>query len=261
MTDTRVTLVAYTMFMQDVVAKVSGYIPQDEYIGLVELEDSLDFFKEIPEETHDRLEELYAKLPKSIDELAEFAGRNCYQAWNRPNPKTASNEGYLQNILNQEHYSVLEHGSATFVLNKVSTGFLGRLTRHRHLSFSVLSNRFVNRVGAELAPAPGLYPDGTKGEEAGLAEAVLVHALEAYEEIVERLTDRGYTRKQAREAARAVLPQGIETSIVVTGNMRAWRDVLKKRNTPYADAEDQEIAKLILLELKKIAPNSFQDMG
>src|SRR5690606_11765045 len=32
------------------------------------------------------------------DELAEVAGRLCYQSWDRPNPKTATNEGYLANI-------------------------------------------------------------------------------------------------------------------------------------------------------------------
>ena len=31
--------------------------------------------------------------------LAEFAGRACYQSWTKPNPKTASNAGYLDHIL------------------------------------------------------------------------------------------------------------------------------------------------------------------
>jgi hypothetical protein len=28
----------------------------------------------------------------SADQLAEFAGRNCYQSWDRPNPSTSKNQ-------------------------------------------------------------------------------------------------------------------------------------------------------------------------
>ena len=31
--------------------------------------------------------------------LLEFAGRACYQSWSKPNPKTATNAGYLQHII------------------------------------------------------------------------------------------------------------------------------------------------------------------
>ena len=46
--------------------------------------------------------------------LAEFAGRACYQAWDKTNPATASNAGYLHHILEVGHLSVLEHGSVPF---------------------------------------------------------------------------------------------------------------------------------------------------
>jgi thymidylate synthase (FAD) len=48
--------------------------------------------------------------------LAEFAGRACYQSWNKPIPATATNAGYLDHILQVGHLSVLEHSSATFYL-------------------------------------------------------------------------------------------------------------------------------------------------
>ena len=35
--------------------------------------------------------------------LAEFAGRACYQSWDKPNPATATNEGYLRHILEVGH--------------------------------------------------------------------------------------------------------------------------------------------------------------
>ena len=47
--------------------------------------------------------------------LAEFAGRACYQSWDKPNPATATNQGYLRHILEVGHLSVLEHGTVTHV--------------------------------------------------------------------------------------------------------------------------------------------------
>jgi thymidylate synthase (FAD) len=82
---------------------------------------------------------------------------------------------------------------------------------------------------------------------------------EIYKEMVELLISNGSTRKQAREAARYYLASGMETKIVVTGNHRAWRDMLHKRYSVHADAEIQELSGLLLEELRKIAPAVYQD--
>ena len=46
--------------------------------------------------------------------LAEFAGRACYQSWDKPKPATATNATFLRHLLEVGHLSVLEHASATF---------------------------------------------------------------------------------------------------------------------------------------------------
>jgi len=71
--------------------------------------------------------------------LVEFAGRACYQSFHKPNPKTASNEGYLAHILETGHGSVLEHASVSIYITGVSRSFTHELIRHRHFSFSELS--------------------------------------------------------------------------------------------------------------------------
>jgi len=53
---------------------------------------------------------------QASDELAEFAGRNCYQSFDRPNPATATNRSYLGNIIEQGHEFVFEHASASFYI-------------------------------------------------------------------------------------------------------------------------------------------------
>ncbi|MCW2777278.1 MAG: thyX, partial [Frankiales bacterium] len=75
--------------------------------------------------------------------LAEFAGRACYQSWSKPNPSTATNAGYLRHILEVGHLSVLEHGSVTFYLSGISRSLTHELIRHRHFSYSQLSQRYV----------------------------------------------------------------------------------------------------------------------
>lgn len=190
------------------------------------------------------------------DALAEAAGRICYKSFSRPNPATASNDAYLANILAQGHFSVLEHASVTFLVQGVSRALLAELTRHRHLSFSVVSQRYVDYSQTEPVIPPALV--GTPGEERLRGDYRA--AVRAYNALVGHLTAEGHTRKQAREAARAVLPNAAPVDMVVTGNLRAWRDVLGKRHSKHADAEIQRFAHKVLIHLREAAPNSFQDI-
>jgi thymidylate synthase (FAD) len=198
------------------------------------------------------------------DYLAEFAGRNCYQSWDRPNPATATNQTYLENIQHQQHHSVLEHASASFYVAEVSRSLSHELVRHRHLSFSQISQRYVesDQCIAIIPPAVENYDDhlATGLRLSKIVGAQMGNAIGAYERIVAQLIGAGLTRKQAREAARAVLPNATETRFVVSGNMRAWRDVIAKRNSEHADAEIRAFAGRVLEHLKIVAPNTFQDM-
>lgn len=192
-----------------------------------------------------------------IDTLGEFAGRACYQAWELKNPATADNKGYLANIISQGHFSVLEHASVTFYIEGVSRSLTHELVRHRHLSYSELSQRYVDMEHAQMVMPPALRDVHLGG--VALAD-VRDFASEAYQELVESLTSDGLPRKQAREAARAVMPNATETKIVVSGNLRAWRDFLGKRWHVAADAEIRELAGEILRHLREIAPHSVQDI-
>lgn len=195
--------------------------------------------------------------PTEADALAEAAGRICYKSFKRPNPKTAANADYLRNILAQGHYSVLEHASVTFLVRGVSRALLAELSRHRHLSFSVVSQRYVNYADTEPVIPPALV-----GNEVGehIVRTAYIDALADYENLAHRLEAQGVKRKQAREAARAVLPNAAPVDMVVTGNLRAWRDVLGKRHHVAADAEIKSFAGLILAALRKVAPASVQDI-
>lgn len=187
------------------------------------------------------------------DRLAHFAGRSCYQAWDMPRKETAEDNGYLANIIKQGHFSVLEHATATFYIEGVSRNLTHELIRHRHLSYSELSQRFVDMTEANTVTPPALR---------GPFDTLIpldADERQGYAELVDSMLDNGYTRKQAREAARFYLPSGMETKIVVSGNHRAWRDMLFKRYSVHADAEIQELAKELLRQLRSIAPSTYQD--
>lgn len=193
------------------------------------------------------------------DVLAECAGRLCYLSWDRPNPATASNEGYLANIGRQQHFSVLEHANFTFAVKGVSRSMLMELERHRHLSFSVVSQRYVDHgEGSDFRPVePSLF-DGE------LRELLSEHgeaSKQGYEMAVALLLLRGYSRKEARGAARAFLPEATETRFIVTGNVRTWREIIQKRYSSAADAEIRLFAGWVLTYLREYAPNSVQDLS
>ena len=195
--------------------------------------------------------------------LAEFAGRACYQSWKKPNPATATNAGYLRHILDVGHLSVLEHGTVTMYFSGVSRSLTHELIRHRHFSYSQLSQRYVperNPAMVEpdvIAEDPELHAKFVAASDAAVqAYTELLEGLEKKFADVEQGTLR---RKQARQAARAVLPNATETRIVVTGTYRAWRHFVAMRASEHADVEIRGLAIASLRELQRVAANVFAD--
>jgi thymidylate synthase (FAD) len=209
-----------------------------------------------------------ADVPWSTDSdggeaLAEFAGRACYQSWKKPNPATATNAGYLRHILEVGHLSVLEHGTVSFYITGISRSLTHELIRHRHFSYSQLSQRYVPERHAAMvepdviAEDPELHAKFVAATDAAVA---------AYKDLLKGLEEKfadepnaTLRRKQARQAARAVLPNATETRIVVTGNYRAWRHFVAMRATEAADVEIRALAVECLRQLQKAAPNVFDD--
>ena len=195
--------------------------------------------------------------------LVEFAGRACYQSWAKPNPKTATNAGYIKHIIDVGHFSVLEHASVSFYITGISRSCTHELIRHRHFSYSQLSQRYVPEGDSRIVIPPGMEEDPelrrllTDAADANRAAyARLLAGLEAKFSDQPNATLR---RKQARQAARAVLPNATETRIVVTGNYRAWRHFVAQRASEHADVEIRRLAIECLRLLAGVAPAVFAD--
>nr|DAL10892.1 MAG TPA_asm: Thymidylate synthase complementing protein [Caudoviricetes sp.] len=186
--------------------------------------------------------------------LLTMAGRNCYRSFHRPNEATYNDADYLRRTLGEQgHWSISEHATATLYFTGVSRAFLTELTRHRHLSFSVESQRFINANDANVVMPPAIR-DLDKEEQDGfllLAE----ESIEDYKAIQTALNH--LPKKQRNEAARALLPNAVETRMVVTGNLRAWNEVIQRRTQPDADAEIQEVMRLAKQALHTVSPIIF----
>jgi thymidylate synthase (FAD) len=198
--------------------------------------------------------------------LVEFAGRACYQSWSKPNPRTATNAAYLRHIIDVGHFSVLEHASVSFYITGISRSCTHELIRHRHFSYSQLSQRYVPEHDSQVVLPPGMEDDP---ELAEIFAAAADASRATYTELLSRLEaklgseagDRSalLRRKQARQAARAVLPNATETRIVVTGNYRAWRHFIAMRASEHADIEIRRLGIECLRQLIDVAPQVFSD--
>lgn len=206
-------------------------------------------------QTSDIIQKHESNSSTNAEDLTEFAGRSCYQSFDRPNPNTERPHDYIMNIIKQKHFSVLEHASATFYIQGVSRNLTHELIRHRHLSFSQLSQRFCDESERDF-----VMPLALNGFDIDTDQSNIVsESNRMYKEVFDLLTEFGYKRKQAREAARYFLLSGTETKIVVTGNHRAWREFLDKRLSPHADREIRALAEHILALLHPLAPSMYEE--
>lgn len=189
--------------------------------------------------------------------LIEFGGRACYQSFHNPAGRTT--DEYIRNIINQKHYSVIEHASASFYIEQVSRAFTHELIRHRHLSYSQLSQRYVDGSNASYVSPPLVSSD----PELFLQWSRIVDTQHEMWMAFQQLIDERHAhlpKKQRREAGRTIAPNAVETKILVSGNLRAWREFLEKRWTSHAEAEIREVAQRIFVELNSLYPSVFSDI-
>lgn len=204
--------------------------------------------------------------------VAEFAGRLCYLSFgpdagfeggHKLIPGRTTNTEYLANILRTRHGSVLEHAVWTVLIEGVSRALTHELVRHRHLSYSQLSQRYVDESEVAFVLPPEIEPDG---EAFDIFRQSCERANDDYRALLAKIEEQvkdepsaTLRRKRARQTARSLLPNAAETKIVVTGNARAWRHFIELRGGEGADTEIRSLALKLLELLKDEAPDLFGD--
>ena len=189
------------------------------------------------------------------DLLAVNAGRVSYDRWH--DEMTDRDRELLQQFADEGDTSPFYHGWATFRIT-APLPVKVQLTRHT-VGFSApneVSRRYTSRNVVVHSPEVWRQADGTPWPECENVhirrryEWVVDQAIEDYEWMI----DMGV----AREQARFVLPQGMMTTVLWSGDLYAWHTLVRKRTDPRAQPETQEVARAIADKMAEAFPVSWQ---
>lgn len=189
--------------------------------------------------------ELISITPNS-EKLIENAGRTSYLSFEKQG--RGSEKEFIRMLIRSGHLSVLEHAYATFRIKGGSRAFTHQLVRHRLCSYTQQSQRYVDESRFNY-----IEPESIKNNKE--AHSLFVNFMDKAKEIYNRLQKLGIKN----EDARFVLPNAVESKIVVTANFREWRHIIGLRGSPDAQWEIRKVAIEILKILKKYAPTIFAD--
>lgn len=190
--------------------------------------------------------ELLAITPDA-EKVIERAGRTCYMSFEKAGEGTEKK--FTRMVVRNGHHSVLEHGVATFVIRGVSRACTHQLVRHRLASYSQQSQRYVNEKAFSVVEPPSI---AAKPEAHRVFEKIIEQCREAYREL--------QALGIKNEDARFVLPNAVQSEIVMTANFRQWRHMISLRSQKAAQWEIRLLMSEILKELKKHAPTVFEDI-
>lgn len=188
-------------------------------------------------------------INKDALKLVSKAARTCYASEEKD--KKDTREAFITGIIDRGHTSVIEHVSVSFVLSNVSRACVNQLERHRIASYSQLSQRYVRMNNTNVILPWSII--NSKNTE--LAEKIKAHIYENKKLYVEML-EKGIKP----EDARYILPEGTETKVFFTFNLRQIRNFLSLRLSTRAQEEIRLIAMSMYEQLKEIYPWLVHDM-
>lgn len=200
--------------------------------------------------------------------IALTAIRTCYSA-NKPSEivategdkyfsKQASDgEGgtdadrLIRHIMKSGHTSTIEHLNFTFAIEGVSRSLLAQITRHRHLSFSVQSQRYVKFGSKDKSGGfDHIIPESFKNLDDYNAEFIYAAAMQDAQRKYDELRKAGVPA----EDARMVLPNAATCNLVMTGNLRSILDFCSKRLSKQAQHEIRMLAEKLRDEVVAVEP-------
>lgn len=183
-------------------------------------------------------------------------------------------ENFLALLSDLGHESPVEHASFTFGIEGVSRALLAQITRHRIASFSVQSQRYVEKcdfsfvVPPEIEAIPEAKAEFLRAmdEDArhyeSLREMLFKHHFEVNLAAgMEESAARKAAEKKANEDARFVLPNACDTRIIMTMNVRSLHNFFRLRCCNRAQWEIRELACEMLRLCREACPLLFAKAG
>jgi thymidylate synthase (FAD) len=156
----------------------------------------------------------------------------------------------LRTVITSGHLSALEHASYTFAIDGVSRAMTHQLVRHRLASYNQQSQRYVSYDDPAFIVPPEIDADPEKRVAfiTACGDAFLSYRA---------MVDAGVPA----EDARYLLPNAMETKIVVTMNIRELLHFLELRCCRRAQWEIRAVADRMLELAEPTAPYIFLDAG
>lgn len=219
------------------------------------------------------------------ENIIAMGGKVCYDSYGPDGRPVAQ---HVTGLLEQKHDSVLEHATFGLFLEGISRACSHEIVRHRvGFAYSQRSTRYTAEDNAAFVLEPyyaDIYERQMRDEYnvtdqesylLGMAIRSFESDLEVYRDAVRELSripesrreqigaplDGKSFRKWVRGKARNLLPHALETRMLVTGNLRAWRHFLLMRTSRYAEAEIRRLADAVYATLRPLAPNAFADLA
>lgn len=189
---------------------------------------------------------------KVVMQRLEECGRVCYKSEDRITDDSA--ESFIKKIIDIGHEAVLEHCSFTvkFICDR---GVSHEIVRHRLAAYCQESTRYCNYSKDKFSHEvtfiePCFLTPGSKGYDRW--KEACSDAEDAYFDLLEW----GCTPQEAR----SVLPNSLKTEVVMTADIREWRNVLRLRTSKAAHPQMREIMLMLLEQLHTEMPVLFGDI-
>ncbi len=198
----------------------------------------------------------YEKMLEHIESI----GRVCYKSEDKI--ETGSAERFIRGIIQSGHGSVIEH-EAISVRIICDRGVTHEIVRHRIASYSQESTRYCNytkdKFGNEISVidiSTGFHYDLDKESDRKKYE-IWEEAMKSAEDFYFRMIEAGAKPQEAR----SVLPNSTKTEIVMTMNIRSWRNFFSLRSSLRAHPQMREVSNMILGEFIRMFPVFFEDLS
>lgn len=187
--------------------------------------------------------------PEDMLKTVYTACRTCYSADAPINIYNSTDDEekmlkLIERVISSGHYSTIEHIQVSFAISNVSRACTHQLVRHRHMSFSQKSQRYVKEKGQFdyiIPPTIEKKPE-LKGK--------FINFMSEISNLYTEFTEAGIPA----EDARFVLPNAAASSMVASLNLREMIHLANLRLCTRAQYEIRIMVKMMCDELIKGEP-------
>lgn len=136
---------------------------------------------------------------------------------------------FLLNMVNEKHYSVIEHLSYSFVVRNISRALLQELARHRLVSLSVLSTRWaLKKITKNIEVHYPVYIPTT------IQQTKILNELDAISEKLFNLIGEAAASGMPNDILKYYIQESLCTSLVLTVNARELIHIFELRTSKRA---------------------------